>query len=183
MNQTALLENDLLLKVAKGVEVDRPPVWIMRQAGRYLPEYMAVRKQAGSFRAMIENPELAAEVTLQPIDLIGVDAAIIFSDILVIPEAIGLPYEMIPGKGPFFPKTVRSASELNKLRPVAEESNLDDTYAALKLVKRELAGKVPLIGFAGAPWTIFCYMTEGSGSKTFSVPKSILYQDPVFSHS
>lgn len=183
MNQIALLENDLLLKVAKGEKVDRPPVWIMRQAGRYLPEYMAVRKQAGSFRAMIENPELAAEVTIQPIDLIGVDAAIIFSDILVIPEAIGLPYEMIPGKGPFFPNTVRSASELKKLHPIAEESNLDDTYAALKLVKKELAGRVPLIGFAGAPWTIFCYMTEGSGSKTFSVPKSILYQDPVFSHN
>lgn len=183
MNQTALLKNELLLQVASGKEVERPPVWIMRQAGRYLPEYMAVRKKAGSFRAMIKQPELAAEVTLQPVDIIGVDAAIIFSDILVIPEAIGLPYQMIPGKGPFFPSTVRNSQELKGLHPVAAESNLNDTYEALNIVKKELNGRVPLIGFAGAPWTIFCYMTEGSGSKTFPVPKSLLYQDAVFSHS
>lgn len=174
------LKNDLLLRVAKGQPVERPPVWLMRQAGRFLSEYREVRAKAGSFRNMIANPDVAAEVTLQPVDLVGVDAAIIFSDILVIPEAMGLPYEMIEKKGPFFPETIRSEADLKKLRPVPEESNLDHTYEALRIVKKELKGRVPLIGFAGAPWTIFCYMTEGSGSKTFSIAKSILYREPAF---
>ncbi|MFK7970164.1 MAG: uroporphyrinogen decarboxylase, partial [Bacteroidia bacterium] len=121
-------------------------------------------------------------VTLQPVDLVGVDAAIIFSDILVIPEAMGLTYEMIPGKGPHFPATVRSQAEASKLHPIEATSNLDHTYEALRIVKRELGGRVPLIGFAGAPWTIFCYMTEGGGSKTFSVAKSLIYRDPAFAH-
>jgi len=177
-----ILKNDLLLRVARGEQVERPPVWLMRQAGRFLSEYRAVRTQAGSFRKMIAEPEYAAEVSLQPVDLIGVDAAIIFSDILVIPEAMGLPYEMISGKGPYFPKTIRTSDALDKLYPIAEESNLDHTYQAVGLVRKELDGKLPLIGFAGAPWTIFCYMTEGNGSKTFSVAKSLLYRSPIFSH-
>jgi uroporphyrinogen decarboxylase len=181
--QNVALKNDLLLRVAQGQAVERPPIWLMRQAGRFLSEYREVRAKAGSFRAMIAHPEIAAEVTLQPVDLVGVDAAIIFSDILVIPEAMGLPYEMIPGKGPNFPETVRTASAMKQLHAVEAESNLDHTYEALRMVKRELDGRVPLIGFAGAPWTIFCYMTEGSGSKTFSVAKSIIYREPAFAHS
>ena len=176
------MKNDLLLKVARGEAVERPPIWLMRQAGRFLTEYREVRAKAGSFKNMIANPEIAAEVTLQPVDLVGVDAAIIFSDILVIPEAMGLPYQMVEKKGPFFPETVRTEAALNKLHEVGVTSNLDDTFEALRIVKRELDGRVPLIGFAGAPWTIFCYMTEGQGSKTFSVPKSILYRDPSFAH-
>lgn len=174
------LQNDLLLRVARGEAVERPPVWLMRQAGRFLSEYREVRAQAGSFRNMIASPELAAEVTVQPVDLIGVDAAIIFSDILVIPEAMGLPYEMVEKKGPMFPETVRTAEQLKKIHLPADESNLDHTLEAIRLVKKELNGRVPLIGFAGAPWTIFCYMTEGSGSKTFSVAKRLLYREPKF---
>jgi uroporphyrinogen decarboxylase len=175
-----MLQNDLILRVAKGEAVSRPPVWLMRQAGRFLREYRDVRAQAGSFRQMIARPEIAAEVTLQPVDILGVDAAIIFSDILVIPEAMGLPYEMAPGKGPFFQDTVRNATELKRLHKVSIDSNLNFTYEAIRLVKKELDGKVPLIGFAGAPWTIFSYMTEGQGSKTFSVPRALMYRDPVF---
>ena len=174
------LKNDLLLRVARGEKTERPPVWLMRQAGRFLHEYRATRARAGSFKSMIANPEYAAEVTIQPVDLVKVDAAIIFSDILVIPEAIGLDYEMKPGQGPFFPETVRTMEDLKRLHPITDESNLDNTFAALRLVKKELDGRVPLIGFAGAPWTIFCYMTEGSGSKTFSVARSLLYRDPTF---
>ena len=176
------LKNDLLVRVATGQPVERPPVWLMRQAGRFLSEYRAVRKEAGSFRRMIAEPDYAAEVTLQPVDLIGVDAAIIFSDILVIPEAMGLTYEMAAGKGPVFPKTIRNAAEAKVLHSVKDESNLDHTYDALRKVKQKLEGRVPLIGFAGAPWTIFCYMTEGGGSKTFSVPRALIYRDPAFAH-
>ncbi len=176
------LKNDLLLRVARGEKVDRPPVWLMRQAGRFLTEYREVRKQAGSFRTMIAQPDYAIEVTLQPVDLIGVDAAIIFSDILVLPEAIGLPYEMIPGKGPYFPKTITSGADIDKLHPIEEASNLEHTYTALCGVKKALDGRVPLIGFVGAPWTIFCYMIEGQGSKTFSKAKAFFYQHPDLAH-
>lgn len=176
------LKNDLLLRVARGEKVDRPPVWLMRQAGRFLTEYKAVRARAGSFKQMIAQPEYAAEVTLQPVDLIGVDAAIIFSDILVLPEAIGLDYQMIEKKGPYFPETVRTLKDLDRLHPIEENSNLEHTLDAIRMVKKELDGRVPLIGFAGAPWTIFCYMTEGQGSKTFSIARSLIYSDPEFSH-
>lgn len=176
------LQNDLLLRVARGEKVERPPVWLMRQAGRFLTEYREVRAKAGSFKNLIAHPEIAAEVTLQPVDLIGVDAAIIFSDILVLPQAIGLDYEMIEKKGPFFPETVRTLADLDRLHPIEDKSNLDHTIEAIRIVKQELNGRVPLIGFAGAPWTIFCYMTEGQGSKTFSVARSRLYRDPEFSH-
>lgn len=177
------LKNDLLLRVARGESVERPPVWLMRQAGRFLSEYREVRAKAGSFKNLIAQPELAAEVTIQPVDLIGVDAAIIFSDILVIPEAMGLDYEMVEKVGPYFPKTIHQLKELEGLKEVdPESSNLNDTLKAIKLVKQELAGRVPLIGFAGAPWTIFCYMTEGKGSKTFSASRALLYRDPEFAH-
>ena len=174
--------NDLLLRVANGEKVERPPVWIMRQAGRYLPEYRAVREKAGGFREMIRHPEFAAEVTIQPVDIVGVDAAIIFSDILVVAEALGLPYEMIESKGPNFPETASPEKGLDWVRKPDQAENLSETWAALKIVKRELAGRVPLIGFAGAPWTLFCYMTEGKGSKDFSKAKAILASEPAFAH-
>lgn len=176
-------ENDLLLRVAFGEKVERPPVWMMRQAGRFLPEYREVRKNSGSFRNMISNPELAAEVTLQPVDLLGVDAAIIFSDILVLPEAMGLPYVMEENRGPVFPEIIQSMADVRKLTAPSSSSNLGDTLEAIRLVKERLENRVPLIGFAGAPWTIFAYMTEGKGSKTFSRAKGHLYQDPAFAHS
>lgn len=177
------MKNDLLLRVARGESVERPPVWLMRQAGRFLHEYRQVREQAGSFKAMIAQPEFAAEVSLQPVDLVGVDAAIIFSDILVIPEALGLDYEMAKGEGPHFPETVRTMADLKRLHPADLAGNLRHTFEAIRLTKAALAGRVPLIGFAGAPWTIFCYMTQGGGSKEFSVPRSLIYRDPAFAHA
>lgn len=173
--------NDILLRVVAGERAERTPVWIMRQAGRTLAEYKAVRKQAGSFKALVTNPDLAAEVTVQPIDIYQVDAAIIFSDILVIPEAMGLPYEMVEKRGPFFPNTIRSKTDIKKLKTY-EEGDLEYVTKAIELTKKKLAGRVPLIGFAGAPWTIFCYMVEGAGSKTFSIARSLLYQEPDFAH-
>ncbi len=176
------LQNDLLLRAALGQKTERTPVWMMRQAGRILAEYRAVRQKAGSFIQLATTPELAAEVTIQPVDLLGVDAAIIFSDILVVPEAMGLPYEMEEKRGPIFPKTVHTLQDVAQLRVADPEADLGYVLEAIKITKRELNGRVPLIGFAGAPFTIFCYMTEGKGSKTFSVAKKALYTDPEFSH-
>ena len=176
-------KNDLFLRAAKGLEVERTPVWVMRQAGRILPEYREVRAQAGSFIKLATTPELAAEVTLQPVDILGVDAAIIFSDILVVPEAMGLPYEMVEAKGPYFPKTVKSIEDINLLNTSDIEDRLSYVFDALDIVKKELDGRVPLIGFAGAPFTIFCYMIEGQGSKTFSKAKKLLYTEPEMAHS
>ncbi|CAN5501411.1 uroporphyrinogen decarboxylase [soil metagenome] len=178
-----ILQNDLLLRTARGELTERVPVWMMRQAGRVLPQYRVVRERAGSFITLAKTPELAAEVTIQPVDAFDVDAAIIFSDILVVPEAMGLPYEMIESKGPLFPKTVRNMNDLSHLRVADAESDLGYVLDAIKLTKKELNGRVPLIGFAGAPFTIFCYMTEGHGSKTFSVAKKLLYTDPDFAHA
>ncbi len=153
----------------------------MRQAGRILPQYRKVREAAKDFKTLVKTPELAAEVTLQPVDILGVDAAIIFSDILVIPEAMGLNYEMEEKRGPFFPKRITSEADLKNLH-VAEANELNYVIEAIKITKRELNGRVPLIGFAGAPWTIFSYMVEGGGSKTFSEAKKVLYTQPGFSH-
>ena len=177
------LKNDLILRAAKGEFVERVPVWVMRQAGRILPEYRVVRAKAGSFIALATHPELAAEVTIQPVTRFGVDAAIIFSDILVVPEAMGLPYLMEEQKGPVFPKVIRSMADLQTLRDAEPEENLKYVLDAIKIVKHELAGKVPLIGFAGAPFTIFCYMVEGKGSKTFSQAKKMLYANPELAHA
>ncbi|GAB3651790.1 uroporphyrinogen decarboxylase [Echinicola sediminis] len=172
------LKNDLLLRAARGEQVERTPVWLMRQAGRILPEYREVRNSVSGFIELAQTPKLAAEVTIQPVDLLGVDAAIIFSDILVIPEAMGLPYEMIEKRGPKFPHTVSSASDLNKLRVADGVDDLGYVIEAIKITKKALNGRVPLIGFAGAPWTIFAYMVEGSGSKTFSKSRAMLYKEP-----
>lgn len=177
------LQNDLLLRAARGEKVERTPVWMMRQAGRILAEYRAVREKAGSFIKLASTPELAAEVTIQPVDLLGVDAAIIFSDILVVPEAMGLPYELIEKTGPIFPKTVQSMADVQALRIADPETDLGYVLDAIRIVKKELNGRVPLIGFAGAPFTILCYMIEGRGSKTFSKAKKTLYTDPELSHA
>ena len=177
----AMLKNDLILRAAKGEKTERTPVWLMRQAGRILPEYRAVRNSLSGFKELVETPDLAAEVTIQPVDILGVDAAIIFSDILVIPEAMGLTYEMVEKKGPHFPKTVQAESDLKALK-VADPADLGYVYEAIKITKKELDGRVPLIGFAGAPWTIFSYMIEGGGSKTFSKARRLLYSEPKMAH-
>ncbi|WP_209329786.1 uroporphyrinogen decarboxylase [Lunatimonas salinarum] len=177
------LKNDLLLRVIRGEKVARTPVWLMRQAGRILPEYRAVRNSVSGFIELAKTPELAAEVTIQPVDILGVDAAIIFSDILVIPEAMGLPYEMVEKRGPWFPHTISSESDIKKIHVPDIKDRLSYVLEAIKITKKGLNGRVPLIGFAGAPWTIFAYMVEGSGSKTFSKARAMLYQDPVLAHT
>lgn len=177
------LRNDLILRVARGETAERTPVWLMRQAGRILPEYREVRNKIKDFIALVKAPELAAEVTIQPVDILKVDAAIIFSDILVIPEAMGLAYTMVEKKGPLFPKVVESAKDISNLKVSEPEEDLQYVLDAIKITKRELDGRVPLIGFAGAPWTIFCYMVEGAGSKTFSKARKMLYTEPQMAHN
>ena len=177
------LQNDLFLRAAKGEITERPPVWLMRQAGRILPQYRAVRSKLSGFKELVETPELASLVTIQPVDELGVDAAILFSDILVIPEAMGLPYEMIEKKGPNFPSTINSKADIDRLLSGAEAAaSLPYVYEAIRVTNNELAGRVPLIGFAGAPWTILAYMVEGSGSKTFSKARKLLYREPQLAH-
>jgi uroporphyrinogen decarboxylase len=177
------LENDLLLRAARGEETERYPVWLMRQAGRILPEYRQVRNSLSGFKELVETPELAAEVTIQPVDILGVDAAIIFSDILVVPEAMGLEYQMIEQKGPWFEKTIRNEAELKTIDVDFDVNDrLGYMMEAIRITNKALNGRVPLIGFAGAPWTIFCYMTEGQGSKTFSIARKILYTNPTLAH-
>jgi uroporphyrinogen decarboxylase len=176
-----MLQNDLIIRAARGEEVERVPVWLMRQAGRILPEYRAVRAKAKNFIEFVKTPEMAAEVTIQPVDLLGVDAAIIFSDILVIPEAMGLPYQMIESKGPLFEKTVQTEKDIDDLH-VSSGEELKYVTDAIALTKKGLNGRVPLIGFCGAPWTLFAYMIEGNGSKTFSQAKKFLYTHPGLSH-
>lgn len=175
------LKNDLILRAARGEKTERTPVWMMRQAGRILPEYRKVRATLGGFKELVKTPEFACEVTIQPVDILGVDAAIIFSDILVIPEAMGLSYQMIEAKGPWFEKTIQTIADVDKLR-IADGNDLHYVLDAIKLTKKELNHRVPLIGFAGAPWTIFAYMIEGSGSKTFSKAKKVLYTQPELAH-
>ncbi len=178
------LQNDLILRAARGEEIERYPVWLMRQAGRILPEYRAVRGALSGFKELVETPEKAAEVTIQPVDHLDVDAAIIFSDILVIPEAMGLEYQLIEKKGPWFEKTISSIEQLDEFAQTEFdiEDRLGYVTEAIRLTNKGLEGRVPLIGFAGAPWTIFCYMTEGSGSKTFSKARKILYTNPTLAH-
>ncbi len=177
------LTNDLLLRTARGESVERPPVWLMRQAGRILPEYRALRAKLSGFKELVRTPELAAEVTLQPVYALKVDAAIIFSDILVIPEAMGLDYEMVESVGPRFPTTIQTERDIdNLLEGTAAAQRLDYVYEAVRITKRTLAGRLPLIGFSGTPWTLLCYMVEGKGSKTFSKAKKLLYREPVLAH-
>lgn len=178
------IKNDLFLRTARGEKVERPPVWLMRQAGRTLPGYRKMRAKLSGFKELVKSPELVVKASIEPVDLLGVDVAIIFSDILVIPEAMGLPYELIEKKGPLFPKTIQTAEDVANLVTGEEAANqLGYVYDSVKLMKAELAGRVPLIGFAGAPWTIFAYMIEGSGSKTFSKAKRMLYKEPTVAHA
>lgn len=178
-----MYQNDLFLRAARGERTERAPVWLMRQAGRILPQYRALRARLSGFKELVSTPDLAAEVTVQPVDELDVDAAIIFSDILVIPEALGLDYNMVEKVGPRFPRTIQSAADIDALRPAElAPMELGYVYDALDATKKLLDGRVPLIGFAGAPWTIFAYMVEGGGSKTFSKARRLLYQEPTLSH-
>jgi uroporphyrinogen decarboxylase len=172
---------DLFLRACRREPVPRPPVWMMRQAGRYLPQYRAVRERA-DFLTMVGTPELAVEVTLQPVDLIGVDAAIIFSDILVVPQAMGMKLSVDDGVGPRFHSPLRTNTDFERLRDVIPEEGLSHVLEALRLARRELANRVPLIGFAGAPWTLMSYMVEGGGSKSFSLAKRLLVENPARAH-
>ncbi len=177
------LKNDLFLRTANGELTERPPVWLMRQAGRILPQYRKIRSSLNGFKDLLMHPELAAEVTIQPVDELGVDAAIIFSDILVIPEAMGLHYNMVEKRGPLFPKTITSKADIEKLDfGNSAADKLEYVFEALDFTVKNLDKRVPLIGFSGAPWTLFAYMIEGSGSKTFSKAKKFLYQEPEASH-
>lgn len=176
------LKNDLLLKALRKEKVERPPVWMMRQAGRYLPGYIRLREKYDFF-TRVQTPELATEITLQPVDQVGVDAAIIFSDILVIPQAMGLEVLMEEGKGPSLPKTIKTQKDIDALNTSNAEHHLKYVLDALTLTKKELNGRVPLIGFAGAPWTILCYMVEGKGSKTWDRAKQFAYTEPALAHA
>ncbi len=175
------LKNDLLLKALRGEYVDRPPVWMMRQAGRYLPDYMKL-KEKYSFFERCQKPELAAEITIQPVEQVGVDAAIIFSDILVVPQAMGMEVQMIEGKGPLLPEPIKQYSDIDKLHIPDVDETLGYVFDALALTKNILAGRVPLIGFAGAPWTLLCYMVQGKGSKTFDEAKAFCFTQPETAH-
>lgn len=175
------LKNDLLLKALKGETVSRTPVWMMRQAGRYLPDYIKLRDKY-SFFERCENPELATEITVMPVDQVGVDAAIIFSDILVVPQAMGMEVQLIEKVGPLLPAPIKSAQDLQRLCVPDVQERLHYVFDALKLTKKTLDGRVPLIGFGGAPWTLLCYMVQGKGSKTFDEAKAFCYQQPAIAH-
>ena len=163
--------------------VDTTPVWIMRHAGRYLPEYRATRVRAGSFLALAQTPELACEVTLQPVDRFELDAAILFSDILTVPDAMGLGLHFVEGEGPKFHHPLRGAADIAKLGVPDPETSLRYVTDAVRLIRRELAGRVPLIGFAGSPWTLACYMIEGEGSRDFARVKAFALDEPKAMHA
>ncbi len=170
-------QNDLFLRACKRQRLERTPVWMMRQAGRYLPEYRAVRAKS-DFLTMVRTPELAAEVTIQPVDLVGVDAAIIFSDILVVPDAMGMQLVMEEAKGPRFPQPLRKKEQFDRMRVVDPEKSLRYVTDAITLTRRMLNGRVPLIGFSGSPWTLAAYMIEGGGTKDFKHIKQLLLDEP-----
>jgi uroporphyrinogen decarboxylase len=174
--------NDRFLRALRRESVDCTPVWLMRQAGRYLPEYRATRKRAGSFLAMAKNPDLACEVTLQPLARFPLDAAILFSDILTVPDAMGLGLYFVEGEGPKFERPVRTADDVAKLAVPDMETELRYVMDAVRVIRRELDNKVPLIGFSGSPWTLACYMIEGGGSDNFSKIKAMALNAPELLH-
>ena len=176
------MSHDRLLRALRREPVDVTPVWLMRQAGRYLPEYRKLREQAGSFLDLCQNPELACEVTLQPLRRFELDGAILFSDILTIPEAMGLGLHFVPGEGPNFHHPVRTPDDIAKLTMPDMEDSLGYVPAAVRLIRRELDGKTPLIGFAGSPWTLATYMVEGGPSKTYQHIKALMYNAPEALH-
>ncbi|MBA2378511.1 MAG: uroporphyrinogen decarboxylase [Blastocatellia bacterium] len=175
------MDNSLFLKACRRELTERTPIWIMRQAGRYLPEYQAIRKKT-DFMTLCKTPELASEVTVQPIDIIGVDAAILFSDILVIPEAMGMGLEIIESRGPVFSDPLRSTRDLDRLQIEGVTERLGYVVEAIKMTNEKLAGRVPLIGFSGAPWTLATYMIEGGSSKNFDRAKGMMYAEPEAMH-
>lgn len=176
------LKNDRYLKACLQQPVDRTPIWMMRQAGRYLPEYRQLRAEAGSFMDLCTNPELACEVTLQPLRRYPLDAAILFSDILTIPDAMGLGLYFTPGEGPAFRKPVRSAADVKALPIPDPNQELKYVIDAVSTIRRELKGEVPLIGFSGSPWTLATYMVEGGTTKNFSEVKGLMYKEPAIMH-
>lgn len=177
------LKNDTFLRALMREPVPYTPIWIMRQAGRYLPEYNATRKRAGSFLALAKTPELACEVTLQPIDRYALDASIIFSDILTVPDAMGLGLYFVEGEGPKFERPIRTEDDVAKLPLPNVATALRYVTDAVSLTRRELAGRVPLIGFSGSPWTLACYMVEGGGSDDFRLVKTMMYARPDLMHA
>ncbi|HSX61308.1 MAG TPA: uroporphyrinogen decarboxylase [Tahibacter sp.] len=176
------MNNDRFLRALRCEPVDCTPVWLMRQAGRYLPEYRATRAQAGSFMALCTNPELACEVTLQPLRRFALDAAILFSDILTIPDAMGLGLHFAEGEGPKFRSPVRTAADVERIGVPDPEQELRYVMDAVRTIRRELDGRLPLIGFAGSPWTLACYMVQGEGSSNFALPKAMLWNEPALMH-
>jgi uroporphyrinogen decarboxylase len=176
------LKNDLILRALMREPVERTPVWIMRQAGRYLPEYLETRAAAGSFMNLCQSPELACEVTLQPLRRFPLDAAIIFSDILTIPDAMGLGLYFVAGEGPKFERPLASVADIDRLPMPDVADSLGYVMDAVSLTRRELGGRVPLLGFSGSPWTLATYMIEGGSSKTFGKAKRLLYQEPSAAH-
>lgn len=176
-----MLKNDLFLRTLRGELTERPPVWFMRQAGRYLPDYMKL-KEKYSFFDRVRQPELAAAITVMPVNQIGVDAAILFSDILVIAQALGMDVQMLEGKGPVLPKPIRTHADVLALRPQDTQTELAYAIPAIHAVKDALSDRVPLIGFCGSPWTLLCYMVEGKGSKDFSIAKQFCAKNPELAH-
>jgi len=177
-----MLKNDRYIKAALSQPVDKTPVWMMRQAGRYLPEYRELRAKAGDFMSLCTNPELACEVTLQPLRRYNLDAAILFSDILTIPDAMGLGLYFKPGEGPAFKKPVRTASDINALYVPDVFDKLKYVTDAVSVIRRELKGDVPLIGFSGSPWTLATYMVEGGTTKNFGEVKGMMFEQPQLMH-
>lgn len=178
----APLENDLVLRALTRQPVPRTPVWVMRQAGRYLPEYREVRAQAGDFMTLCQTPDLACEVTLQPLRRFPLDASIIFSDILTIPDAMGLGLEFTAGEGPRFSRPVRTGADVHALPRIDPNHELGYVMDAIRVTRREINGKVPLFGFSGSPWTLATYMVEGSGSKEFAKIKGLMFGQPELAH-
>lgn len=176
-----MLKNDLFLRALKGEIVSRPPVWIMRQAGRYLPSFMKLKNKYDFF-TRCQTPELACEITMMPIRQIGLDAAIIFSDILVVPQAMGIKVEMKNNFGPYIEHPIRNKPDIESLDINNVEERLDYVFRAVYLTKKALDNEVPLIGFAGSPWTILCYMVQGSGSKNFAIAKNFCFKNPELAH-
>ncbi len=175
------MKNTLLLQALKGESVERPPVWMMRQAGRYLPEFMEIRKKYDFF-TRCQTPELASEITVQPIRRFGMDAAILFSDILVIPQAMNIEVQMKEDIGPFFPNPVRTLADVDQIEIPDVEESLGYVMDAIRMTLEKLDDQVPLIGFAGAPWTILCYCVQGKGSKSFDKAKEFCFSDPLAAH-
>lgn len=176
-----MIKNDLYLRALRGETVERPPVWMMRQAGRYLPEFIALRDQYDFF-TRCQTPELAAEITVQPIRRFPLDAAILFSDILVVPQAMGIDFKMKESVGPWLDTPIRTLEQVENLQVSGAEENLKYVYDAIDITLQKLDNEIPLIGFAGSPWTLLCYCVEGKGSKSFDIAKSFCFTQPEAAH-